>query len=74
MKLSLFDSPSDIDTAVADTTRAEAAGFRRYWNPQVMHADTIRTGLEAYKAAGTTEVALDILGAREAIAPLGAEL
>jgi len=41
-------------------------------------ADTIRTGLEAYKAAGTTECALNILGdkeaAWEAIAPLGGEI
>jgi len=41
-------------------------------------ADTIRTGLEAYKAAGATEVALNILGDKEAawdaISPLGGEL
>jgi len=41
-------------------------------------ADTIRTGLEAYKAAGATECALNILGdkeaAWEAIAPFGGEL
>ena len=39
---------------------------------------TIRSGLEAYKAAGATECALNILGdkeaAWEAIAPFGAEL
>ena len=41
-------------------------------------AQTIRDGLERYKAAGATEVALNILGdkdaAWEAIAPLGGEL
>ena len=41
-------------------------------------AATIREGLERYKAAGATEVALNMLGdkeaAWEAIAPLGAEL
>ncbi len=41
-------------------------------------ADTIRTGLEAYKAAGATECALNILGdkeaAWEAVAPLGSEI
>lgn len=40
--------------------------------------DTIRTGLEAYKAAGATECALSILGdkeaAWEAITPLGGEI
>lgn len=41
-------------------------------------AATIKTGLQAYKAAGTTEVALNILGdkeaAWEAIAPLGGQI
>lgn len=41
-------------------------------------ADTIRSGLEAYKAAGATEVALSILGdkeaAWEAVGPLGGQL
>lgn len=41
-------------------------------------ANTIRAGLEAYKAAGATECALNILGdkeaAWEAIGPLGSEL
>jgi len=41
-------------------------------------AQTIRTGLQAYKSAGASEVALNILGdkeaAWEAIAPLGGEL
>ena len=41
-------------------------------------ADTVRSGLEAYKAAGATECALNILGdkeaAWEAITPLGGEI
>jgi len=41
MKISLFDSTPDIDTAVANATRAEAAGFHRYWAPQIMNADPI---------------------------------
>lgn len=41
MKLSLFDSTSDIDTAVANAARANDLGYHRYWAPQVMNADPI---------------------------------
>ena len=41
-------------------------------------ADTVREGLEQYKSAGTSEVALNFLGdkeaAWEAVAPLGSEI
>ena len=39
MKLSLFDSTSNIDDAVANATRANDLGFHRYWAPQIMNAD-----------------------------------
>ncbi len=41
MKLSLFDSTSDIDSAVANASRANDLGLHRYWAPQVMNADPI---------------------------------
>lgn len=41
MKLSLFDSTSDIETAVANAGRANDLGLHRYWAPQIMNADPI---------------------------------
>jgi len=41
MKLSLFDSPTNIDSAVANASWANDHGFHRYWVPQVMNADPI---------------------------------
>ena len=43
MKISWFDSPSEIDAALETAERARAAGLHRYWNPQVANADPMVT-------------------------------
>ena len=43
MKISWFDSPSEIDAALETAERARAAGLHRYWNPQVFNADPMVT-------------------------------
>ena len=43
MKLSLFDSTNDIDTAVANASRANDQGMHRYWAPQIMNTDPMTT-------------------------------
>ena len=43
MKISLFDSTSDVDTAVANASKANDQGMHRYWAPQIMNADPIAT-------------------------------
>jgi len=41
MKLSLFDSPTNIDDAISNAGWAQEHGLHRYWNPQVGNADPI---------------------------------
>ncbi|MEM8706509.1 MAG: TIGR03564 family F420-dependent LLM class oxidoreductase [Actinomycetota bacterium] len=43
MKISWFDSASEVDAAVATAERARAAGLHRYWSPQVFNADPMVT-------------------------------
>ena len=43
MKISWFDSASEVDAAVATADRARAAGLHRYWSPQVFNADPMVT-------------------------------
>ena len=43
VKISWFDSPSEIDAALETAERARAAGLHRYWNPQVANADPMVT-------------------------------
>ncbi len=43
MLLSLFDSPTIVAEAVDHAEAARAAGFDRFWMPQVMNADTMVT-------------------------------
>lgn len=39
MKISWFDSATNVDDAVANAERARAAGCHRYWSPQISNAD-----------------------------------
>ena len=39
MKISWFDSATNVDDAVANAERARAAGCYRYWSPQISNAD-----------------------------------
>ncbi|MDG1365599.1 MAG: LLM class flavin-dependent oxidoreductase [Acidimicrobiales bacterium] len=39
MKISWFDSATNVDAAVANAERARAAGCHRYWSPQISNAD-----------------------------------
>jgi len=39
MKISWFDSATEVDTAVANAERARAVGCHRYWAPQISNAD-----------------------------------
>ncbi|MEM9519024.1 MAG: TIGR03564 family F420-dependent LLM class oxidoreductase [Actinomycetota bacterium] len=43
MKISWFDSASEVDAAVATAERARDAGLHRYWSPQVFNADPMVT-------------------------------
>ena len=43
MKISLFDSTSNVDLAVENAARANDNGYHRYWAPQIMNADPIAT-------------------------------
>ncbi|NDH22949.1 MAG: LLM class flavin-dependent oxidoreductase, partial [Actinobacteria bacterium] len=43
VKISWFDSPSEIDAALETAERARAAGLHRYWNPQVANTDPMVT-------------------------------
>ncbi len=66
MLLSLFDSPTNVDQAVANAERARAAGLTRYWTPQVMNADTMVTlGVVASKVPdiglGTSVMAMQTM-------------
>ena len=41
MKISLFDSTTNIDDALANAARANELGLHRYWAPQIMNTDPI---------------------------------
>lgn len=43
MDISLFDTPTVVDDAVANAQRAADLGLARYWMPQIMNADTMVT-------------------------------
>ena len=63
MKISWFDSPTEIDAAVANAERARAAGLHRYWVNQTSNADPMVTlGIVGREVAdielGTSVVAM----------------
>ena len=63
MKISWFDSPTEIDAAVANAERARDAGLHRYWVNQTSNADPMVTlGIVGREVAdielGTSVVAM----------------
>ena len=70
MKISWFDSATNVDDAVANAERARAAGCHRYWSPQISNADPmVVLGIVGFGggelALGDALDALEVEGAHE---------